>query len=700
MKGWAEELCRDIGFLEARCRELGLAVVERELRRVAREQGGVVAEIHRALLADAHLLRRDPSGLPALIYSRLRSSGWEAVRIETELRFPVGLPTLRLRHPVRLCDAELTMEGHQEGIWACALTPDGQRVVSASRDKTLRVWDMRSGELLAVLEGHDDEARDCAVMPDGRRVVSASSDRTLRIWDLETAQCITTLTGHQSRVLACSVTPDGRRIVSASSDRTLRVWDAATGDALTILAGHEGEVRDCAVTPDGRRVVSVSRDGCLRIWNLEAGTAEATLDAPGTFVDSCAVSPDGTRVIAAASDRGSKGLLHVWDLGTRQRIATWRWPSWTVTGCVVTPDGERVISTGSTIRVWELATGKELFDVGHLGHKDIVLACAVTPEGRFVVSASWDHTLRVWNLDAVRTSVVAARGNPGPVMECTPTVDGRRTVSAIHGGGLEIRDLCTGRVLRRFDVPGRTQCSRLAAVGDRRAILEQDHALRALDLETGQEIATLPGGVIDAARSVLGCDDRWVVFCDLAEREPRVWDLDTGSVLTLAEARHLGCAMTPEQRWALIENSVVVWDESGRLVSTFDTPLGSEMISLTDRRYLVWTDDRERLIHGRDPTTGETIFTVAVDRAGRHVPFHALCAITPDGRHLFTTAAASDVCRGWGLPSGAPFATLHIEGGIWCLAATNEVLCAVDGAHNLWVVEFTAPSPPRDRAGR
>jgi hypothetical protein len=253
-------------------------------------------------------------------------------------------------------------------------------------------------------------------------------------------------------------------------------------------------------------------------------------------------------------------------------------------------------------------------------------------------------------------------------------------------------------VLRRIDVPGGTQRSYLAAVGDRRAILEQGHALRALDLETGREISTLPGGVIDAARSVLGCDDRWVVFCDLAERELRVWDLDTRSVLALAEARRLGCAMTPEQRWALIKSSVVVWDESGRTASTFDAPLGSEMISLTDRRYLVWADGRERLIHGQDPTTGEMIFTVAVDRARRHLPYHALCAITPDGRHLFTSALAGDVCRGWSLPSGAPFATLHIEGGIRCLAATTEVLCAVDGADNLWIVEFTAPSRPHPLA--
>ncbi len=86
--------------------------------------------------------------------------------------------------------------------------------------------------------------------PDGRRVVSASRDMTLKVWDLETGQAVATLQGHASSVRACAVTPDGRRVVSASGDTTLKVWDLAAGQAVATLQGHAAWVSACAVTPD------------------------------------------------------------------------------------------------------------------------------------------------------------------------------------------------------------------------------------------------------------------------------------------------------------------------------------------------------------------------------------------------------------------------------------------------------------------
>jgi WD40 repeat protein len=78
---------------------------------------------------------------------------------------------------------------------ACAVTPDGRHVISASRDRTLKVWDLAAGRILATLGGHADRVNACAVTPDGRVVISASTDRTLKIWDLMSARCLLTHRG-------------------------------------------------------------------------------------------------------------------------------------------------------------------------------------------------------------------------------------------------------------------------------------------------------------------------------------------------------------------------------------------------------------------------------------------------------------------------------------------------------------------------
>jgi WD40 repeat protein len=137
-------------------------------------------------------------------------------------------------------------------------------VVSASNDKTLKVWDLESERTLATLEGHADWVRACAVTPDGGRVVSASNDKTLKVWDLESGRSLATLEGHASKVNACAVTPDGRRVVSASDDKTLKIWDLESGACLVT---HRANTPYAAVTATATTIIAGDAAGSL--WFLD-----------------------------------------------------------------------------------------------------------------------------------------------------------------------------------------------------------------------------------------------------------------------------------------------------------------------------------------------------------------------------------------------------------------------------------------------
>jgi hypothetical protein len=168
-------------------------------------------------------------------------------------------------------------------------------VVSASGDKTLKVWDFDTGRTLATLEGHASWVRACVVTPDGRHVISASADQTLKVWDLDSGRELATLHGHSSSVNACAITPDGQRVVSASDDHTLKVWDLESQRTLVTLQGHTALVNACAVTPDGRRVVSASDDHTLKVWDLASGACVLTHRANASYT---AVTATATAIIA------------------------------------------------------------------------------------------------------------------------------------------------------------------------------------------------------------------------------------------------------------------------------------------------------------------------------------------------------------------------------------------------------------------
>jgi CHAT domain/WD domain, G-beta repeat len=185
-------------------------------------------------------------------------------------------------------------------------------VVSASKDKTLKVWELASRRQVATLAGHTDRVNACAVTRDGRRAVSSSDDHTLKLWELGSGQAVATLAGHTAGVLACAVTPDGRHVVSASLDETLRLWELGSGQAVATLAGHTSWVTACAVTPDGRHVVSASLDQTLKVWEPGSGRLVATLEGHTSGVTACTVTPDGRHVVSASLDQ----TLKVWDLAT------------------------------------------------------------------------------------------------------------------------------------------------------------------------------------------------------------------------------------------------------------------------------------------------------------------------------------------------------------------------------------------------
>jgi len=265
---WRDAWCvaGDLSFLEAKCCELGVHETEADVTRLAercRTSGDDLlrpraGDLARALARESHWLRAAPEATAALVWNRLRRFGWSVDELDEQLRVPDGASFLRVRHAHTRESPALVRDlaGHTRWVNACAVTPDGRYVVSASNDQTLKVWELTSGRAIATLAGHTAGVTACAVTPDGRRVVSASFDNTLKVWELASGRAIATLADHTCVVIACAVTPDGRHVVSASRDQTLKVWELASGRALATLAGHTGQVNACVVTPDGRHVIS------------------------------------------------------------------------------------------------------------------------------------------------------------------------------------------------------------------------------------------------------------------------------------------------------------------------------------------------------------------------------------------------------------------------------------------------------------
>ena len=162
---------------------------------------------------------------------------------------------------------------------SAAFSPDGTRIVTASDDKTARIWDAATGKEIAVLRGQTAAVSSATFSPDGSRIVTASCGqdrahlgRRDRQGDRGPATAMT------ARVL---IPPPSAPTARASSprhaDKTARIWDAATGKEIAVLRGHDGSCTSAAFSPDGTRIVTASADKTARIWDAATGKEIAVL---------------------------------------------------------------------------------------------------------------------------------------------------------------------------------------------------------------------------------------------------------------------------------------------------------------------------------------------------------------------------------------------------------------------------------------
>jgi WD40 repeat protein/tRNA A-37 threonylcarbamoyl transferase component Bud32 len=285
-----------------------------------------------------------------------------------------------------------TLVGHEDGVWSVALSPGGHILVTGSWDKTIKVWNVATGQLLRTLMGHQEAVWSVAVSGDGNTLASGSSDQEIKIWNLPSGQLLHTLIGHSNWVAAVALSPNGDLIVSGSSDKTLKVWSWDRGELIHTLTGHSYGITCVAITPDGQTLVSGSGDKTLKIWSLKTGECLSTFTGHRASVTCLSISPDGTTVVSG----DVKGTIAIWDLETGQVNQTLTGHAGTIWSVAIAPDGQQVISSSrdKTVKLWNLQTGELRFTL--LGHRSAVNDVAIARNGEILVSASHDQTIKIW----------------------------------------------------------------------------------------------------------------------------------------------------------------------------------------------------------------------------------------------------------------------------------------------------------------
>jgi len=334
------------------------------------------------------------------------------------------------------------LSGHADPVTAIQFAADGAQLVSSSLDMTLRVWRVEDGATLEELQGHDGQVLDLACR--GDRIISGSADRTIRKWDLVGGGAVLTLRGDSDPLSGVAFDPQSGRLAAASNNHgEIRLFDVGRGIQTFEIKETGVPLSSVAFSPDGKWIVAGGEGvGVGRIHNAETGELLQSLKGHAVSIQAVAVSADSKRVATASDD----GTVRLWELATGKELKVYEEHSDKVTA-VAFGAGELLVS-GSMDGTIVLRNGSQKPTVIRYPEAG-VLAVAVHPEGKWIAASGTDHTIRFWEPATGRAGPVL-RGHGNSVLALAFSPNGQRLASASKDKTVRVWDAATGESLLRL----------------------------------------------------------------------------------------------------------------------------------------------------------------------------------------------------------------------------------------------------------
>jgi len=323
-----------------------------------------------------------------------------------------------------------------------------------------------------------------------------------------------TLSGHAGGTYFAKFTPDGRRVITGGADKVARVWESDSGRLTLELLGHADGVTGADNSPDGKRICTSSRyDQTARVWDADSGKSLFEIKQEGLTV--AQFSPNGKQILTVAEQRDAV----LWDAVSGQRLHQLASPYAQMRGASqllsasFSPDGNRVAVVDGWPAVCDVATGKALFELQ--GHTKQVRDIGYSPDGQWLVTASEDHSARIWR--AATGKSMAVLPHDAEVIGATFTPGGQWIVTRTAGDKvIRVWDAASQKKIAEVDVrPKELATFTLSPDGSFLVTTSDEYTAEVFETRTGARVAELTGHTGPVSLPGLSPDGRRIVTAGL-----------------------------------------------------------------------------------------------------------------------------------------------------------------------------------------
>lgn len=628
---------------------------------------------------------------------------------------------------------------HDAGVTQAAFNRSGNRIVTASYDKTARIWDVANRREIAILKGHEGPVERAGFSPDGRRVITAARDGTARIWDADSGAQLFVLQPVGGSFLTAIFDPSGERVLTAAGNNQASLWNPRTGTKILSVDSYGDGL--AGFSPDGRSFAT-SNGQRVFIWNAKDGALIHQCFV-GSYSSKLTFSPDGSRLLVGSwltvSFDNVPALLDPLK-GTEIARLLGHKSDTQLQGATFSHDGRRIatVSLDGSARLWDgnsgvlvdvlgqespnlkqsdagddrdqemnsafspddrlLATASingplRIWDVGRAslfasitGHRALIEHLEFHPvDGNILLTASHDGTARLWDVDGILTTTLHHEHPP------TFAVFSPDNMHLLTGGGdsaVHLWDVVTGRKLADLDTHEIVQNAMFSPDGSRIATASLAGRVLIWDVASRSEIARLkfPGGLFQILFSPKG---------DLLEASST---LGTAWLWNAASGAEASTIQTSAQ---------VVFDPDGDLVLAATSDNAAHLLETDGTELKKLVGHEGRITGAAFSPDGKLVATASLDHTARiwtvkdgstvailrgHRDELTAVAFSSNGQSLLT-ASRDGTARIWSVldgkervvlrgHTGATTSAQFSPNGLYVLTASTQ-----DGTARLWAAQ-------------
>ncbi|MEO1050244.1 MAG: caspase family protein [Bacteroidota bacterium] len=452
----------------------------------------------------------------------------------------------------------VVQQGHYESIKGLAFSADGRFLLTGSRDKTAKLWDIETGWEIRTFIGHTSTINHIALTPDQKYFLTSNADYTAKLWDIASGDVVRTLAGHDDLLTTVDISPDGKLAVTAGFNTYAKIWDLPTGETLKEFKVNPekglGFGVNAKFSPDGKWIAFGNDNRTVTIYDLESEELVYEFKREEGWCGGCATyiefSSDGSWLLFGSNN----GAFKTWNLktGKEDKVFVAEWDEFRAID--ISHDDSLIMLAGEdSVKVWNYASGDLVLNLGGI-HEEPINEAALSPDGRFIATASDDRTVKLLDLktgEEVKTlqGYLNLRDRGGLNYDANSrweyyikkytdlrneikiSPDGKHMLKGKIGNILRMWELASGNIVQEFYGHEKAVlCYEFSKDGKQIVTGSADNTAKLWDAASGELIRTFEGHR-ELVFSIDISPDGKQLLTGSWDGTAKIWDIETGELI-------------------------------------------------------------------------------------------------------------------------------------------------------------------------